>query len=512
MIPTLEDVQAELCVRSLAEFTREAWHVVEPAIPLAWNWHIPAVTDHLEAVSRFVVNDEDDDDARIKDLLINIPPGHAKSILVDVMWPAWEWLQWPWMRTLFSSYSMALSRRDSLRCRDLIKSEWYQATFQPDWQVREDQDAKELFANTVGGFRQAISVKSTTTGLRGDKVVGDDLLSVMDADSQTERENAGKFWLSVMPTRLNDRRTGARVLIQQRVHEEDPTGLSLQKGGWTHLCLPSEYDETRHCRTSIGFEDPRTVPGEILFPEMFPREVLNSDKRDLGAAGYGAQHQQNPTPAGGLIFKRVWWRYWHPRGTAYPPVAVKVSETETVYVESIEIPENLEELVQSWDCAFKKKEDTDYIAGGVWARSGPKVFLMDRVNARITFTETLQAIRDTTAKWPRAIAKLVENKANGPAVIDTLTQEIPGMIGIEPDGSKEARAHSVTPYMEAGDVFVPHPFLYDWVDAYLTQHDGFPKAGHDDEVDQTTQALRRLFGGGGARSDDEFGKEFWDRR
>ncbi|RYG38667.1 hypothetical protein EON81_02915 [bacterium] len=511
ILPSLQEIRAEECVRSLAEFSEVFWPIVEPVIPLEWNWHLDAKCDHLEAVTRYVINDADDEGERIRQLIINEPPGYAKSIFVAVLWPAWEWTFLPQMRTLFASYSKELALRDSMRRKDVIESPLYREMFRPDWEIRPDQDTKANFKNTSGGFMQSISVGSTSTGLRGDKVVADDLISVQDAHSQAARDQANRFWSITMPTRVNDPRTGAFVLIQQRVHEEDPTGESLKQGGWVHLNLPSEYDETNPCQTPI-FEDPRTEPGELLFQQMFDREYLNSLKVKLGSADYSAQHQQNPTPSGGLIFKRHWWRYWHPRGMSFPPVKVKLSETETIEIPSVELPENIEEVLQSWDCTFKKKTDSDLVAGGVWGRTGPNAYLLDRVNERASFTETLTLIRGKVDKWPRTGAIYVEDKANGPAVIDTLNQEIPGLIPVEPMGSKEARAYSVTPRIESGNVFVPHPALYGWVDDYLTQHDGFPKASKDDEVDQTTQALIKMGARGWAMSDDRLAQEFWNRR
>ncbi|RYG34929.1 hypothetical protein EON81_14200 [bacterium] len=491
--PTLTQIRAEICKKDLARFTKEAWHVVEPEYDLAWNWHIPAITDHLEAVTRQVIADPKDPGPKIQQLIVNIPPGHAKSIIVAVIWPAWEWLVHPTMRTLFASYALELAMRDSLRCRDLIKSEWYQEWFKPEWEIRGDADAKKLFQNTAGGFRQCLSVGSATTGYRGDKIVGDDLLSVMEAESDTKRREAGDFWLRAMPTRLNKRKTGARMLIQQRVHEADPTGLCLAKGGWEHLCLPSEFVPEKHCRTSIGFEDPRTEAGELLFEELFPREVLESDKVDMGSASYGAQHGQNPTPAGGLIFQRRWWRYWQPKGANFPPVEVRVGDNEIVYVYPEDLPDDLDEILQSWDLTFKDHKDTDFVAGGVWGRKGAKAYLLDRINARLSFTKTLTAIREMVRKWPKSGAILIEDKANGPAVINTLSDEIAGIIPVEPDGGKLARANAVTPGIESGNAYLPHPMLVDWIESYLAQHDGFPKAANDDDVDQTTQALRRIF-------------------
>jgi predicted phage terminase large subunit-like protein len=500
LLPCLRDVDAELARRSLAEFTRQAWHVIEPETDLVWNWHIDAVCLHLETLipieNRYLFEQMSDGEKaqliHIMRLLINIPPGHMKSILMCVMLPAWVWSFWPAWRGLFGSYAMDLAVRDSLRCRDVITSEWYQDSFRPDWTLKTDQNLKEYYANTHGGIRQCISVGAKTTGFRGHFVGVDDPLNATDAQSEAKRKEAIRWLDTALPSRMNDPRTGSRAMIMQRLHEEDPSGHVIAKGGWIHLCLPSQFEPDRKCVTPIGWSDPRTEAGELLFPEVYNAEVLAQARLDLGSAAYAGQHQQKPVPAGGIIFKRHWWRYWVPVGVKLPPVRVQDEEGKWHEIEAIELPKHLEIVIQSWDMAFKDTKASDKVAAGVWGKQGANAFLLDRRNKRMSFTESVEAVQALTRVWPQSTGKLIEDKANGPAVIDTLKDKIPGIIPVNPQGDKEGRAYAVTPYIEAGNVYVPHPSLYAWVDDYLNQHDGFPLMTFKDEVDQTTQALTRL--------------------
>ncbi len=507
-LPSLEEIRAEKARRRFAEFCRQAWHVVEPATRLVWNWHIDALCEHLEAVSA----------GQIQDLLVNVPPGTMKSLTTSVFWPAWVWTRRPSWRVNYWSYADEVSIRDSVKCRTLIRSNWYRKHFiRDEWKLSADQDTKHLFQNTRFGFRGALSIGGATTGLRGDTIVIDDPLNAQEQDSKAARDAVLVAWDQGIANRLNDMQTGSRVVIMQRLHEEDLSGHLLRQGGWEHLLLPSEFDPKRRSVTYIRknplplpspptcpadvagtepdlesqmrsdepservkfFEDPRRDPGELLFPAKFPASVLAGEKTRMGSSGYAGQHQQRPAPPEGIIFKRAWFMRWHRAGEFIP-----------VGVESRLLPEKWDQEIISVDCSFKDLETSDYVAIGVWGRVGPDKFLRDQVRAKLSFTETLKKLLELISAYPRARAKLIEDKANGTAVISVLKKKIAGVIPIEPEGGKEARAHAVSPDVEAGNVFIP---LYaPWVHDYIEEMCSFPKAANDDQVDQTTQALRRF--------------------
>ena len=480
-------VQAELAKRRFCDFIRQAWPVVEPARALIPAWHVDAIAEHLQAIS----------EGRIQRLLINVPPGHAKSLVVGVLWPAWQWIrseqgsQW---RGLFASYDGGLATRDSVRCRMLIESQWYRETFRPAWKLSSDQNLKSYFENTRSGFRISLSVGGRCTGFRGDAIVVDDPLNASDQYSEAARRDSIFWWDTVMSSRLNDLETGSKVIIMQRLHEGDLSGHVLAQGNYEHLCLPSEFEPERRAVTSIGWRDPRAEPGEILFPALYPRSVLEQAKKDLGAGGYAGQHQQRPSPAAGGVLQRHWWRYWKPRGVALPPVPMRLPDGSTCEIEAVDLPERFDTVIQSWDCAFKDLKTSDFVVGQVQARLGSSRHLLDQVRGRLDMPRTAQAIRAMSVKYPQAGAKLVEDKANGPAVVQSLKHEITGLMEVSPEGGKMSRAAAVSPEVEAGNWYLPHPSIASWVQDFVEECACFPNGAHDDQVDAWSQGGNYLRG------------------
>jgi predicted phage terminase large subunit-like protein len=473
-------VERELATRSLREFVRQAWPIIEPLTPFVPGWHIDAIVDHLDAVTR----------GDIRNLLINVPPRHMKSLLVSVLWPAWEWIQHPERRWLYSSYAASLSIRDSVKCRTLIESPWYQRFWGDRFALASDQNTKTRFDNNRSGYRIATSVSGAATGEGGDRIVCDDPHNVQEAESDAIRKSTLDWFDVVMSTRVNDPRSAAKVVVMQRCHQRDLSGHLLAQGGWEHLRLPAEFEEPK-CATSIGWIDPRTQPGELLWSERFgPQEIANL-KINLGSYAVAGQLQQRPSPAGGGIFKRHWFRYLQPRGANLPPVMVRLPDGTETSIAAIEVPRKVDEQIQSWDCAFKDLSTSDYVVGQVWARWNAIFLLGDQVRGRMDCPATVKAVRALTQKWPGTIAKLIEDKANGSAVIQMLGSEIPGLVPVNPSGGKIARAQAISPLIEAGNVYLPHPDYAPWVNDFIEECVQFPNGAHDDQVDAMTQALLR---------------------
>lgn len=453
---------------TMADFMREAWHVVEPGKELIWNWHLDAMASHMQAVT----------EGKIRRLIVNVPPGTMKSLGFAVFWPAWEWTFKPEIRSLFASYAGDLALRDSVRCRSVIESDWYRSAYKIRWRFSGDQNLKSAFENTRKGSRLALGVGGKGTGFRGDKVVVDDSLSVKQAYSEAARENVRVWWRATMSSRVNDLATGAFVVIGQRLHESDLPGDLIKEGGYELLCLPSEFVPERRSVTyvhlpakTIFWQDPRTTGGELLFPKKFPKEVLDHERTlGMGPDEYTGQHQQSPVSGSGNVFKREWWK----RYPADPEV----------------MAESMDEIIQSWDFAFKGTESSDFVVGQVWGRRGAQLFLLDQVRDRMTFVETKQAVIDLSIKWPMALLKLMEDKANGSAVMSELQQTIPGMVPVEPDGDKVARARAISPFVQAENVWLPQQGS--WVGDFITEHASFPRGSNDDQVDAMSQALRRF--------------------
>lgn len=444
--------KSDRCRRSLREFIRESWPVVEPAKAYIEGWHTDAIAEHLQAVR----------DRQIQYLLISVPPGHAKSLHAAVQFPAWLWIDEPAYRLICATYAQALTIRDAVRSRDLITSDWYRDTFQPGWALKSDSNAKDEYYNDQTGFRISVSVGGRTTGLRGNGVIIDDILSVQQAYSDAERATACRFVAQTLGNRRNDLARDWQIAIGQRLHEADPYGEMLASGDYVHLCLPTEYDPKRSCVTSIGWQDPRTEDKELLFPGLFPRPVIDKERIRLGSYGYASQHQQEPTPIGGGILKSKWFRYYK---------TAPAFDTQ----------------LQSWDCTFKDLASSDYVAGCVAGLIGPNIYLLDFANSHLGYSATKSAIKSNLANWPGISHTLIEDKANGSAVIEELQRDVSGIIAVEPEGGKISRAFAASADCEAGNVWLPEGA--EWVPEFLAQIDKFPNGRYDDMVDALTQLI-----------------------
>ena len=438
----------------LSEFIRQAWPVLEPNTPYVHGWHIDAICAHLEAVTH----------GQIRNLLINMPPRHAKSLIVSVFWPVWEWITTPERRWLFSAYAQKLSARDSLRCRRLITSAWYQNRYGARYQLTRDQNAKIRFENDKTGYRIATSVGGVVTGEGGDRIVVDDPHNVTEAKSAVVREDTLLWWDEAMSTRVNDPKTSAKVIVMQRLHERDLSAHVLQQKLYEHLCLPAEY-EGKKFFTTIGWSDPRAQVGELLWPARFGAREIAEMKLQLRAFGTACQLQQRPAPQAGGLIKLEWWRYYRE-----PPSFARV--------------------VQSWDTAFKKNRDNDRSVCTTWGVARDGYYLLDCWAGRVEFPELKRVVVQQAAKWrPQQI--LIEDKASGQSLTQELQREtcLPiKPVGVDPD--KIARVNAVTGLIEAGKVFLPQ--AADWVADFVDECALFPHGRHDDRVDSMTQALAHL--------------------
>lgn len=467
-IPELHEIERELCNRSLHQFVQFAWHQVEPVSQeFQDNWHIGAICEHLEAVSR----------GQIRNLIINIPPRHTKSTVVSVLWPAWEWgpAQQPGTRWLCCSYSAHLSRRDSVKCRNVIESPWYRQRWGSVFSLAGDQNAKDYYENTKSGRRVATSIGGGNTGEGGDRLVIDDPHEAGDAHSDAALKSVIEWYGTSMSTRSNDPKKGSLCLIGQRVHHADLTAhlLDVLGNDFDRLILPAEYRAKTMSYSRLGFVDPRTKEGDLLWPSRFDKEYLDKQRSIMGSANYIAQYQQEPTEASGSVFRRDWFSR---RYAEDPRELVKRCTT----------------VIQSWDCAFKDAETSSYVVGQVWGLIGIDRYLLAERREHLDFVSTRSAIRTMAAAWPMADTILIEDKANGTAIINDLRNTISGIIAEQVDGSKEARAQSVTPECEAGNVVLPSATIAPWVDEYLDELCQFPRGAYDDRVDCTSQALKRL--------------------
>lgn len=493
----------------LIEFVRWFWGVLEPNTPLVEGWPLEAICLHLEAVTF----------GDIQLLLMNVPPGFMKSLLTDVFWPAWEAgpMNLPHLRYVAFAYAAGLTERDNGKFRDLLMSPEYLEMWGQCFTLRKIGETK--VTNDHTGSKLATSVGGIGTGERGDRVIVDDPHNVKEGESELIRNETVRWFRESLSNRLNDMEKSAIVVIMQRVHEADVSGTILNgEMGYDHLMIPMEYEEGRHCSTSIGWEDPRTEDGELAWPARFPAHVVASLKNQLGPYAYAAQYQQAPAPRGGGIFKQEWWQLWDPPDGKWP---------------------RFEYLVASLDSAFTTKEENDPSGFTVWGlfhdeTGQPRVMLVKAWRKHLEMHgETVErGQNETTAaylKRARPLWGLVEwvaescrfRSGNGEIIgtVDrllieakasgiTAAQEMQRLYGndgwvtqLEPvKGDKVARAHAVVPSFSQGLVFAPDR---EWADLVIDEMKMFPKGRYKDLTDSATQALKHLRVMGMIRRPDE---------
>lgn len=455
----LEGVRVVQAERSLWRFLRDyAWPVLQPGTEFADNWHIHTICEHLEAVAR----------GEIKRLLINLPFRMLKSTIVSQAFPAWEWIHSPHLQYLTASYAKDVATRDAVDSRRIIESDAYQRAWGSKFKMTSDQNVKTRYENDRRGSRVVTATDAAGTGFGGNRVIVDDPVSALEADNEKARAQSVEWWKGTASTRLNNPKEDAIVVVHQRLNRDDLTGYILDhEKGWEHLVLPMRYDPTLRKTTSLGFQDPRKTKGALLSLGRLDEATVSEMEGRLGVYHTNAQLQQNPDNRGGSIFLRKNWRFYRA------------------------LPE-LKEFVISVDCSFKDTKSSDYVAIQTWGIAGANKYLVRRVREQMGFAATATAVRAARALVPRTLAILVEDKANGSAVIETLKSELAGILPIDPDGGKVARAYAIQPEHEAGNLWLPDPELDPDIETYLAELSSFPNVKNDDETDATTQVINWL--------------------
>ena len=494
----LFEIERIKCERSLVEFIRQSWHVIESQ-RYDHNWHVDFIAAHLEAITDGTEVDGD----LYNRLLINIPPGMSKSLILNVFWPAWEWgpKNMPHLRYVCAAHKIEnLSARDSRRMRELITSEWYQERWGDRVSLTKDQNEKLNFMNTAGGFRIATAMTSLT-GIRGDRVLIDDPHSVDSAASDAQRRSEVDTFLEAIPNRLNNPIESAIVVIMQRLHEEDVSGVILDKKlGYDHICLPMRYEPGRACVTALGVEDPRSEEGELLFPRRFPQHVVDRDERVMGPYATAGQHQQSPTPRGGGIIQREWWQPWgEPQ---FPPMEFIVASIDTAYTVK---QENDPSAMTVW--GIFSEDSTTARATRVMGRDGevssversytdngaPRAMLMTAWAERLAFPDLVERVIHSCRRM-RVDLLLIEAKASGISVAQEIRKlcadEGWGVQLINPGNTdKIARLYSVQHLFAEGIIYAPEK---QWAEPVIHQCAVGSKGKHDDLADTTSQALTWL--------------------
>ncbi len=474
-----DSLHRELAERKLRHFIPLAWPIVEPNTEFKPNWHIDAICDHLQAVF----------DGEIKNLLVNVPPRAMKSLTISVFWPVWSWIRNPGTRWLFSSYAHTLAIRDAVKSRRIIQSEWFKNLWGGAFKLSGDQNAKQRYENTLGGYRIATSVGGAVTGEGGDYVVVDDPHNIVEVDSDVIREGVIQWWDEVMSTRLNSPDTGGRIIIMQRSHQYDLAGHVLEKGDYEHLMLPMEFETARACSTSIGFVDPRKEEGELLCPNRVGPETIKSLKLALGSYGWAGQMQQRPSAREGNMFH--------------------VDELNVV--QTIK-EKNVKKRWRSWDKAATDgggkftvgirmgkykvpRKNGSFDKDGKERKS--KYFIDDIVRGQWSTGVREDKIKLASKKDTKTVWIIIEQEpgSGGKSDAEATQKRLVGRhVELErPTGDKVARADPFSVAVENGEVDVLEA---PWTFELIEELKHFPQSKYKDQVDAGSMAFNKLSVGG----------------
>lgn len=454
------------------------------------NWHHRTICEYLD---KLIAGD-------IKRLMIFTHPRAGKSELVSRRLPAYALGRNPELSIISASYGAALARRMNRDVQRIIDTDAYRDLF-PDTQLNgrnvrtvaqgsylRNSDMFEVVGKS--GFYMSVGVGGALTGSGGQLLVIDDpVKNRKEANSITYREAVWEWYTSTFYTRLAP---GGSILVTlTRWHEDDLAGRLLEAmrtdpnaDQWTVINLPAVAEEP------IASYDPRQV-GDVLWPTRWDKQEMARKRAVVGERDWASLYQQRPAPDEGDIFKRHWWRYWQPWGANLPPVVVKGPNDEYIEIKPVSLPRMFDEVVLSFDCSFKELATSDFVAGQAWGKLKADKFMLDFVHDRLDVVGTMSAIDAMLGRQPNARTVLVEDAANGPAVVQMMRRRVAGMILVTPEGGKVSRAFAASPEVEAGNIYLPHPLVSAYTNRFIESCASFPNAAHDDDVDAFTQAIIR---------------------
>jgi predicted phage terminase large subunit-like protein len=477
---------AEQLSESLREYVPQAWKTLKPDEPYQHNWHIDAICDHLEAVSR----------GEILRLQIWVPRASMKSLTVSVFWPTWEWARDPWLRYWTASYELGLAGRLSGLAQSVIKSPWYQQRWGPKY--RMVNESTKYCRNSKGGTRLATAPGSTALGEHGHRIIIDDAINAEDADATSRFKLDGTnewYNATVMGSRAAPATT-AIVIIMQRLHEDDIAAhaMRMNPDDWTVLCLPERY-ESDHPYAWRG--DPRTE-GELLWPNHRPDFASEEWIQSLGSHRAAGQAQQRPAAREGDILKRYWWRFYDPR--LFTDERMKSRRPR------------FSNVIQTVDAPQKDKQVSDRVAIQAWGVCRGDRYLLDLKVGQMNYNQARRAILEQGAyvrkMWPRSAHHiLIENAGYGVELIEELKREITGIKKMTPalEGDKILRAESAASDLESGNCFLPgYRMGQDELAmpdesrtpadilGFIDECAMFPNGRYDDQVDAWSQGMNWL--------------------
>jgi predicted phage terminase large subunit-like protein len=456
MIANLSPIEYEALLRQdLSTFAARCFYDLNPQTELAMNWHLEVIAAKLTAVRQ----------GKIRRLIINLPPRHLKSLMASIAFPAWCLGHDPSAQVLCVSYAEALSNKLARDCRSIILSPWYRRIFPT--RLAAHRQAVQEFLTTRQGYRLATSNGGVLTGRGADIILIDDPLKPEEALSDTQRQAANEWFSHTLYSRLNNKRTGAIVIIMQRLHEDDLVGHVLTQEPWEVISFPAiaEEDEVHKIETILR---PRTFirrRGEALHPEREPLDTLDRIRQTIGEYNFAGQYQQSPAPLGGGLVKAEWFKYYGEKDR----------------------PESFDRIVQSWDTANKATELSDFSVCTTWGVKGKDLFLLAVFRQRLEYPALKRAVREQLCQFG-ANEVLIEDKASGTQLIQELIADgCHGVTRYQPTCDKIMRLHAQTALIENGFVHIPE--TAPWLAVYLHELTVFPKGKHDDQVDSTAQFL-----------------------
>jgi predicted phage terminase large subunit-like protein len=459
------DVMDAVLRRNIAAFSQRCFFQLHPGKELQSNWHIDALTYHMQLVHT----------GKIRRLIVNLPPRSLKSIICSVAFPAYVLGHDPRKRLICVSYGSELATKLGNDCRSILTSDWFMRTF-PHTRISRGKNTEAEVETTRRGFRLAASLGGTLTGRGGDIIIIDDLLKPQDALSDTKREAANEWFYNTLLSRLDDKRTGAIVVVMQRLHQHDLTGMLLQDSkDWVVLSLPAIAERDERVAVGDDLYHLRKV-GDVLQAEREPIAVLNGIRQQLGPDIFASQYQQNPIASGKNMINRDWIR----RFERTP------SRTSSTLV------------LQSWDTAAKEGSHNDWSVCTTWFFINNCCYLIEVVRGRFNYP-ALKSLAIAHAQEHKPDVILIEETGVGTALLAELSAAGFSATATRPEQNKVTRMAVQSAKFAAGKVYFPQQAL--WLEELEAELFAFPGSRHDDQVDSISQALGY-----------QINRAFWDEK
>lgn len=485
----LEALQTVHDEKRLSEFVQSAWDVLEPKTPMQWNWHHDLICEHLEAL----------DAGQIKRLIINVPPRSMKSTITTVSYPVWSWLRRPENRFLFGSYADSLARKHSMLRRALVESPWHQDRWKDRYALSRDLNTKAEIGNTKTGQMKSAGILGAITGEGADIIIIDDPHNPKGAESDLDRERVVMNFDLAWTSRLNDKKTGRIAVIMQRLHEKDLTGHLLEQGGYVHLKIPTVAEErTTHIFPVSGRTKEREA-GDLLHPEREGPAEVEQARSDLQAYGFAGQHQQDPKPRGGSIFK------------------------DSMFEIVDEMPDRFEWSFVTGDTAYQDKKASDFTALTAWGMIGDQPYIQAVFHKQIKAEEVEEPAREFIRKrmGDGFRGAFIEPKGHGIYLNQALPKQgkdfalpvtMPSPEQVreffkDRTMNKVARAHNAVPHLARRKIKVWRGIPQ--IELLLKQVTSFPRASHDDFTDTVIDGIKMafVFFGSGSFTDEMIGAD-----